>query len=215
MPYRFNFNLSKLPQNFFQETLKQAAKIVDKTNGSKKIEGVVAYLMKNFRVDELTGLNTVDALKLLRHLVDINVKNLLDRDRFFETKTNERVIFLPHCSRKYMDKRCNANFDKKIPSYVCNACSDDCLINQATKLARKYGYDVYILSGGSCIPYILEKGPKYKAVLGVACTFELDFGEKYLKDKNIPGQALPLIKNGCAGTEFNLENYEKILSRYS
>lgn len=215
MPYGFNFDLSKLPQRFFQDILKQAAKVIDETNGSKKIEGAVADLMKKFRVDELTGLNTGNTLTILRHLVDINVKNLLDRNRFFETKINERVVFLPHCSRKYMDRRCNAYFDKKIPSYVCNACSDDCLINQATKLARKYGYDVHILSGGSCIPHILEKKRKYKAVFGVACTFELDFGAKYLKDKNIPGQGLPLINNGCAGTEFNLESYEKILSRDS
>lgn len=212
MPYGFNFDLSKLPQRFFQDTLKQAANIIDRTDGSKKIEGAVADLMKKFRVDELTGLNTVDALTVLRHLVDVNVKNLLDRDRFFETPINKRVVFLPHCSRKHMDKRCDADFKKTTHSYFCNTCSDDCLINQATKLAKEHGYDAYVLPGGSCILDILKRH-RYKAVFGVACTYELDFGAKCLEAKNIPGQALPLTKNGCADTEFNLKIYEEILSR--
>ncbi|MEM7821796.1 MAG: DUF116 domain-containing protein, partial [Candidatus Aenigmatarchaeota archaeon] len=141
-------------------------------------------------------------------LIDINIRNLLEKEKFL--KTNKRALFLPHCSRKYMDNRCKAYFNPEVPSYYCNQCSSDCLINQATILAKKYGYDVYVVAGGSCIPKILKDNP-YEGVVGVACCEELKLGSNYLRNLNIPGQGIPLIKNGCANTKFSIESLEIIL----
>jgi len=48
------------------------------------------------------------------------------------------------------------------------------------------------------------------SVVGVARSQELKKGGE-LENKNLPGQAVFLIKNGCANTEFNLKSLEEIL----
>jgi hypothetical protein len=83
------------------------------------------------------------------------------------------------------------------------------LINKAVRLAKRKKYDVYVLPGGSCIPKLLEKG--YEAIVGVACCDEIKLAEKYLKNKDIPFQGVPLLSNGCARTKFDLKMLKEIL----
>ena len=52
----------------------------------------------------------------------------------------------------------------------------------------------------------ITKNNKYEGILGVACTEELKIGGEYLKSIGVAGQALPLLKNGCASTKFNLDS---------
>lgn len=164
--------------------------------------------MEKFRVQQATGLDLSDAVLLLEDLIDIQARNFLERERFVRTK--RRALFLPHCSRKYMDNRCKAVFDPDIPSYICAHCSPDCLINKATTFAERKGYDVYILPGGSCVPEILKER-HYEGVVGVACGEEIKLGGEILESLEIAAQAVPLIKNGCANTVFNLETLIKFL----
>jgi hypothetical protein len=135
---------------------------------------------------------------------------LVEKEKFMQTK--KRVLFLPHCSRKHMDNRCKATFDPNIPSYICAHCSPDCLVNKSVSFAEKKGYDVYILPGGSCVPKIL-KAKSYEGAVGVACGEEVRISEELLNGMNVAGQAVPLIKNGCANTVFSLESLFKILSQ--
>ena len=204
MPYKFNFDLSKISQPLFKEI----ARICNEKNIHIRIGEKARYLIEKFRISEITGLGISDAIVIIEDLIDINIRNLLEKEEF--KKTNKRALFLPHCSRKYMDNRCKAYFNSEVPSYYCNHCSSDCLINQATILAKKYGYDVYVVAGGSCIPKILKDNP-YEGVVGVACCEELKLGSNYLRNLNIPGQGVPLVKNGCANTKFSIESLEIIL----
>jgi hypothetical protein len=71
-------------------------------------------------------------------------------------------------------------------------------------LAKKKGYDVFVLPGGSCITKIL-KNRNYEGVVGVACGEELKLSGDILGGTRVTGQAIPLIKNGCANTIFNVE----------
>lgn len=204
MPYDFNFDLSHISKSFFRELARAAyGKKMHKRLG-KTARG----LAEKFRLTEITGLDVPNALQLVEDLVDVHILNVSERRRF--EKTKHRALFLPHCSRKYMDSRCQAVFNPKIPSYKCGHCSDDCLVNQATKLGEDKFYDVYILPGGSCISEVLKKN-EYDAVVGVACCQELKLGGEVLKNRGLAGQAIPLIKNGCANTSFNLENLQKTL----
>jgi len=141
-------------------------------------------------------------------LIDVHMQNVSERENFM--KTRKRALFLPHCARKYMDSRCQAKFNPDLPSYKCAHCSPDCLVNRATTLGESKGYDVYILPGGSCVPEILKKN-KYEGVVGVACSQELKLGGEYLKHMGLAGQAVPLLKNGCAKTTFSIGNLEKTL----
>ncbi|MEM2970225.1 MAG: DUF116 domain-containing protein [Candidatus Bathyarchaeia archaeon] len=204
MPYKFTFDLSTIPRFFFTEV----AKLSYEKRMHRKVGSAVQDIIRKFKIQEATGLNLSDAVQLLEDLVDMEVRNFFERERF--TKTKKRALFLPHCSRKYMDNRCKARFEPNIPSYICAHCSSDCLVNKAASLAEKKGYDVYILPGGSCISKIL-KFNRYEGVVGVACGEELKLAGEVLSRTDVPGQAVPLLKNGCANTFFNIETLQKIL----
>jgi hypothetical protein len=204
MAYGFNFDMSRMSKSFFTEL----ATVAYEKDMHRKVGRNIRYLAEKFKFHELTGLNISDASMLVEDLVDVYVRNLLDKEKFMKTK--KRALFLPHCSRKYMDNRCQARFDPKVPSYYCANCSPDCRINKATVLGKERGYDVYVLPGGTCIPQILTKNP-YEGVVGVACSQELKEGGEYLESKNLPCQAVFLTNNGCANTEFNIKSLEKIL----
>jgi hypothetical protein len=204
MPYRFTFDLSKVPRFFFTEI----AKVSYQKGMHKAVLNKLYELILRFKIQEATGLNLADAVVLLKDLIDLQAINMIERNKFLQTK--KRAIFLPHCSRKYMDSRCKAQFDANIPSYTCAHCSPECLVNKAEQFAKKKGYDVYLLPGGSCIPKIL-KLRHYEGIVGVACGEEMKIMGPLLNGMNVTGQAIPLIKNGCASTVFNMESLRKVL----
>lgn len=204
MPYRFSFDLSRVSKSFFREL----AKVAHEKDVHHRIGTKARNLAEKFKIREITGLEVSDALTLVEDLVDVYVKNISGKEKFL--KTRKRALFLPHCSRKYMDNRCKASFDPNIPSYCCASCSPDCLVNRATDLGKKRGYDVYVLPGGTCIPKIL-KDNFYEGIVGVACGQELTIGGNYLETLGRAGQAIPLVKNGCANTRFSIEALERAL----
>jgi hypothetical protein len=204
MPYKFTFDLSRIPRFFFTEI----AKVSYQKGMHKKVGRTAQEMIKKFKIQEATGLDVSDAVVVLEDLIDLHSRNLVEREKFVQTR--KRVLFLPHCSRKYMDGRCRAAFDPSIPSYVCAHCSKDCLINRAVSLAEKKGYDVFVVPGGSCVPKIL-KTRGYEGVVGVACGEEARLSGELLDNMGVSGQAIPLIKNGCANTVFNIETLLKTL----
>lgn len=204
MPYKFTFDLSRIPRFFFAEITKASYQ----KGVHKRIGKTTQEIIKKFKIQEATGLNLSDAVVLLQDLIDIQARNFVERENF--VKTRKRALFLPHCSRKFMDNRCDATFDPSIPSYVCAHCSPECLVNRAVSIAEKKGYDIYILPGGSCIPKILRtKG--YEGAIGVACGEETKLSGEMLEKMEVAGQAIPLIKNGCANTIFSIETLIKTL----
>jgi len=204
MPYKFIFDLSRIPRFFFREITRASYQ----KDMYKKAGKTAQEMIKKFKIQEATGLNLSDAVVLLEDLINLNARNLVERERFVQTK--KRALFLPHCSRKYMDNRCKATFEPDIPSYVCAHCSSDCLINKAVAIAKKKGYDTYVVPGGSCVPKILKtKG--YEGAVGVACGEETKLSGEVLSSLGVSGQAIPLIKNGCANTVFNIETLLKTL----
>jgi len=204
MPYKFSFDLSSISKSFFKEL----ARVAGERKLHRRLGMKARHLADRFKLSEITGLNVPDALQLVEDLVDVYVQNVSERKRF--EKTKKRALFLPHCSRKYMDNRCKASFNTEIPSYKCGHCSEDCLVNKASKLGEEKGYDVYVLPGGSCILDILRRN-KYEGIVGVACSQEVKLGGEGLKQMGLVGQAVPLIKNGCANTRFSLQSLEKTL----
>ena len=204
MPYKFTFDLSKVPRFFFTEI----ALVSYQKGMHKSFLRTLNDLILKFKIQEATGLNLSDAVALLQDLIDLQAINSMQRGKFLETK--KRALFLPHCSRKYMDSSCKATFNPDIPSYTCAHCSDDCIVNKADTYARKKGYDVYLLPGGSCIPKILKTN-RHEGIVGVACGEEMKIMGPLLSGMNVAGQAIPLIKNGCANTVFNIETLRKVL----
>ncbi|HMK94394.1 MAG TPA: DUF116 domain-containing protein [Candidatus Limnocylindrales bacterium] len=204
MPYKFTFDLSKLPHFFFTEIATVSYQKGMHRTFIKKLQ----EMNSRFKIQEATGLNLSDALVLLEDFIDLQAVNMIERGKFLQTK--KRALFLPHCSRKFLDNRCKATFSPEIPSYTCSHCSEDCLVNQSVKIASNKGYDVYVVPGGSCIPKIL-KNTKYEGIVGVACGEEIKMFAPFLGGMDVAGQAIPLIKNGCANTIFNVETLVKVL----
>ena len=204
MSYNFNFDLSKMSQAFFKEI----AEFSEKEKITEKIGEIAINLVKKFNIDKITGLSVSESITVIEDLIEANIKNCLHKEHFL--KTNKRVLFLPHCCRKYMDSRCKADFDPVTSSYLCNHCSNDCQVNEATKLAKKVNYDVYVLPGSSCVKKIFQKN-SYSGIIGIACTEEIGLASKILERFNIAAQNIPLIKNGCSGTQFNFETLKKII----
>jgi hypothetical protein len=83
-------------------------------------------------------------------------------------------------------------------------------VNRASSEAKKKGYDVYVLPGGSCVGKIL-KSAKYEGIVGVACGEEIKLSGEILNETGVAGQSIPLIKNGCSGTVFNMDTLAKTL----
>lgn len=204
MPYGFTFDLSKIPRFFFVEI----TKVGYQGGMHKKVGKTLQEIIRRFKIEEATGLNLSEAVTILEDFIELQARNVIERKRFVKTK--RRALFLPHCSRKFMDNRCKAVFDPKIPSYVCAHCSVDCPVGRAVLFAEGRGYDVYILPGGSCIPKILSQ-KNYEGIVGVACGEEARTGTELLRAMNISAQGVPLIKNGCANTAFNIETLFKTL----
>ena len=204
MSYNFTFDLSKLSQVLFKEI----AEFSEKGKITERIGDRARNLVKKFNVDKITGLPICDSITVIEDLIEANIKNSLYKERFL--KTNKKVLFLPHCCRKYMDSRCQATFDPETASYLCAHCSKDCQVNKATILARKENYDVYVVPGSSCIKKIFQK-KTYEGIIGIACTEELNLAAKLLEQFNIAAQNIPLIKNGCAATKFNFETLRQII----
>lgn len=204
MAYKFNFDLSRLSQSFFEDV----AKFSDRKGVHKKMGNMARYLVRRFKVHKITGLPVSDALTVVEDLIDTYVKSVSQREDFL--KTERRALFLPHCARKHMDSRCKARFDPELSSYQCAHCSKDCLVNKATKIAEKKGYDVYILPGGSCVRKIMAKN-KYQGIVGVACCEELKLGQSFLDTVDVRHQTVPLIKNGCSNTRFSLASLKQTL----
>jgi len=204
MPYRFTFDLSEVPRFFFTEL----ARVSYEKGMHKSLLMTLQRIIKQFRIQEATGLNLSDAIVLIQDFIDLQAVNLIARKKFLQTK--KRALLLPHCSRKHMDSRCKAAFDPNIPAYSCAHCSPDCLINKAEGLAKKKGYDVYVLPGGSCIPRLLRTAG-YEGVIGVACGEEVKLSETLMNESHVAIQGIPLIKNGCANTAFNLETLVRTL----
>ncbi len=204
MPYKFIFDLSPVPRFFFTEI----ARISYQKGMHKSLLNTLQEIIRKFRIQEATGLNLSDAVVVIQDLIDLQAINLVERKKFLKTK--KRALFLPHCSRRFMDSRCKAVFDETVPSYICAHCSPDCLVNKANTLAKGKGYDVYVLPGGSCVTKILKRSI-YEGIVGVACGEEIKISGDTLQDVGISGQAIPLIKNGCASTVFSMDTLTKTL----
>jgi hypothetical protein len=204
MAYSFNYDLTKLPRGFF----KDVAKLVAKRELHKKFGAFSKQSVRKFRVDQLLGIQLEDAISIVEDLIDLQIKNLIHEEEF--KKAKDKVLLVPHCCRKYMDWQCKADFNPELSSYSCNHCSPDCCAHQATELGQAKGYTVFILPGGSCIRKIFDR-MKCDAVSGIACPEEIKLGISVAESQGMAVRGIPLTRNGCANTQFNLEGLKEVL----
>lgn len=204
MPYSFIYDLTRLSHNLFFQVLDAACNI-----GLHRFIGMNAKrIVKAFKIEEATGLNLSDAIALVEDLIEVQVTNKVQREQF--KKAQRKALFIPHCARAFMDRRCMADFDPNVPTYKCNGCNSNCVVNKTTAMGKERGYDVYIVPGGSCAEKIL-RDHKYEGAIGIACGDELKMAIDMLKKMGIAGQGVFLTKNGCSNTSLNLSSLRRVL----
>ena len=204
MPYSFIYDLTHFSQSLLGRIFEAACN----AGLHSLVSSNAKRLVKMFKIDEATGLNLSEAIALVEDLIEVQIANRAQREEF--EKAQRKAILVPHCARAFMDRRCMADFDAEVPTYKCKNCNESCMVNKATTLGKKAGYDVFIIPGGSCAEKIL-KDNNYQGVIGIACGMELKMATVLLKKLGIAGQGVFLTKNGCANTKLNLDSLERAL----
>lgn len=136
----------------------------------------------------------------------VRVKNQVNLPRMKEIPKTDRALFISHCLRN--SKKCIAKMNGF--GYECKHC-ENCKISGIIIAAKKLGYSVYIVPGGSMVfKIITEKKPK--AVMGVACYVELEQGMENAGRLNLPNMGVPLSKDGCKDTRVNVKKVIEMLN---
>lgn len=134
----------------------------------------------------------------------VEIQNSLYRPAFAKTPYKERALFLPHCLRS-MKCPAKLSFDG-VQCVECGQCS----ISDIKKKAEKLGYSVFITPGGMFTKRLLKEN-KIKAVMGVACNFELREGLENCQKVGIPAQGIHLLKDGCINTVADIDKINEVL----
>ncbi len=206
MSYDFEFDMIDVSRSFFRKIIEAFSEGGPEKSNDELAEEAVEKL----GIPEDVEVPLEGVVELINDITDIHTRNQEQEKDFIESEN--RALLLPHCSRKFMDERCDASFNREYSTYECESCSDNCLINRAVQLGKKEGYDAFILPGGSCIPKIIEKN-NYDGVVAVACPDEVHLCNQALDENDISHQGVSLLKNGCSNTVFNMETLKKILRK--
>ncbi|MFH0816029.1 MAG: DUF116 domain-containing protein [Methanobacteriota archaeon] len=137
------------------------------------------------------------------NLVDqiyVKMKNDAHAAEFARTAFTERAVFMPHCMRS--SEKCKAPMTDE--GYQCLKCGA-CRIGKIKSEAERLGYGgFYIVPGGSMVFKIMARR-KYKAIIGVACYYELADSMEKASLFRIPAQGVPLGRDGCKDTLVEVE----------
>ncbi len=129
-------------------------------------------------------------------MIMVNLKNYANKEKFAASKN--RIIIGGQCSR-HLD--CPASSTREgIKCVSCGRCSFSKIKNKA----EKKGYKLYIMTGSSFIKYIIKEG-NVDGILAVICNYEVNKGMRAIRKYNIPVYAVPLTKDGCYNTEFDVD----------
>ncbi len=118
---------------------------------------------------------------------------------FASVDHSRRLLLLPNCLRNA--ERCRAHFDTD--GLHCAGCGQ-CPIGPVVVRARELGYRVHVAEG---TPGVLSKllHDQCDAVLGVACLDSLEKAFRRVSALGVPHVAVPLLADGCAATETDLD----------
>ena len=147
---------------------------------------------------------TCDAMEENIEIVNkLNQQNKLD---FESVDFEERALFIPQCMRN-ADKCIAESTDM---GYICKHCGQ-CDISEISRSAEDMGYKVYIVPGGRMVYKILSKNMP-KAVMGIACPFELAEAMEKVTAAGIPCQGVFLDRDGCRNTKADPGTVLSVLS---
>jgi hypothetical protein len=137
--------------------------------------------------------------------IGIELRNTLSADAFASVSPEDRILVAPQCLRH---PKCPARLDSS-RGILCKECGM-CVIKDLKGEAKRLGYKFYTVPGGRFVERIVRT-VKPKAALGVACYKDLNMAMHALSRGSFVVQGVPLIRDGCVGTEVNLrELFERM-----
>ena len=92
MPYKFTFDISKVPQRFFIELA-----ILSNQMGMQKVfSKTLQVLIKKFRIQEISGLDIQDAIVLIQDLIEMQTLNLIQKQEFSSQVCHRMFVPIAH-----------------------------------------------------------------------------------------------------------------------
>ena len=135
----------------------------------------------------------------------VAVSNAFWRAAYRGVPFGRRLLLLPKCLSD--SSACAAPIDSVgLQCAGCGACSIDTLKPRAEAL----GYQVVVAEGTSSVLMKVLDGDA-DAILGVACLDSLERSFARVVDLGIPHLAVPLLSDGCADTEAEIEEILALL----
>ncbi len=116
-----------------------------------------------------------------------------------------RLLLLPQCLSHTPE--CPAERDAL--GLLCAQCGR-CAIGTLQEVADRLGYVTLVAEGTTVVSKLLISG-KVDGVIGVGCLESLKRIFPVMTANAIPGQGIPLLKDGCVHTEIDLEWAEEII----
>jgi len=127
------------------------------------------------------------------------VNNELWRESVARIPVDRRLLLLPRCMRD--EAACQGEMDEF--GLLCAECGS-CVIHDFKTEAERLGYVVLVAEGSPLVMALIETG-QIEAVVGVSCLSVLEEVFPYMEAAAIPGVAIPLLHDGCAGTHADLD----------
>lgn len=189
---------------YFMSKNQRVVRFLSSTIGAMLSKTLIS-LLDLFYVPSKKVISLLGGNSKLVDLVNIEMKNMLFRKSFSRVPFKERIVLLPQCLRS-LD--CPTKFHS-VEGARCVKCGK-CKIYKITEKAEELGYKgTYIAPGGGFVRRILKK-VKPKAVVGIGCPYEVYAGMGLFK-KDLPGQGVILLSDGCVETDVALDEIYHVL----
>lgn len=158
------------------------------------------FTIDNFYMQYKKLAKTFGVSESLVDYIGIELRNTLSINAFAKVKPQERILVVPQCLRH---PKCPARLDSS-RGILCKECGL-CIIKELKGEAERLGYRFYAVPGGRFVERIVRT-VKPKAALGVACYKDLNSAMHELSRSRFVVQGVPLVRDGCVGTEVNLRD---------
>jgi len=141
--------------------------------------------------------------------IGVETRNFIQYNRFSRVEQGERILLLPHCLRHL---KCSARLDPR-GGVTCKGCGR-CVIKDIKAQADTLGYTVLVAPGSGFVRRKI-KDIRPKAALCVACYKDLNHVMQIISQSKIPVHGVPLIKDGCVGTEVDMAQLSEAINLHA
>ncbi len=206
-----------------EKSKKQVSRVYTRVPQDKarrnRYEAVVDdYVRNNGLVPPLTENEILQHAACLRSILDsdpgelIYISLLINNRIWLDTVSRipyeRRLLLLPRCLSN--PEECRA--EKDAIGLLCTQCGS-CVIGTIQAEAEKLGYITLVAEGTTVVSKLLSSG-KVDSVIGVGCVDSLQKIFPVMSEHAIPGQGIPLLRDGCSRTDLDLERAIAIIREY-